>query len=82
MQPNSSRGGISIKGLVDGITTATDNVNKKLDVIRSQGSNISIADMFDMQMLMNRLAQLSETSSSVVSAAHSAISSMARNVKS
>lgn len=41
-----------------------------------------VADMFAMQMLMNHLSQLSEMSTSVVSAANSAISSMARNIKS
>jgi hypothetical protein len=35
-----------------------------------------------MQMLMNHLSQLSEMATAVVSSANSAISSMARNVKS
>ncbi|MBV9941051.1 MAG: DUF5407 family protein, partial [Solirubrobacterales bacterium] len=37
---------------------------------------------FEMQMLMNRLSQLSEMATSVASATNSAIASMARNVKS
>jgi hypothetical protein len=44
--------------------------------------SISMAEMFEMQMLMNKLSQMSEMSSSIVSAANSAVSSMARNVKS
>jgi len=34
-----------------------------------------------MQLLMNHLSQVSEMSTSIVSASNSAISSMARNVK-
>ena len=37
--------------------------------------------MFEMQMLMNHLSQLSEMATSVVSASNSAIADMARNVK-
>lgn len=80
--PDTSRGGIEIKSLFDAVTQATDDVKKKLKILQGKGSNVSIADMFEMQMLMNRLAQLSEMSTSVVSASNSAISSMARNVKS
>jgi Family of unknown function (DUF5407) len=54
-----------------------------VEVIRGGNANdsISIADMFEMQMMMNQLSQLSEMSTSIVSASNSAISSMARNVK-
>lgn len=82
MQPDTSRGGVEIKPLFDAVTQATEDVKSKLKILQSKGSNISIADMFEMQMLMNRLSQLSEMSTSVVSASNSAISSMARNVKS
>jgi hypothetical protein len=80
--PDKSRGGIEISPLFDAVTNATEDVKKKLKILQGKGSNISIADMFEMQMLMNRLSQLSEMSTSVVSASNSAISSMARNVKS
>jgi hypothetical protein len=46
-----------------------------------RGDAISIADMFEMQMMMNHLAQLSEMSSTVVSAANAAITAMAKNAK-
>ncbi len=74
--------GIDKGDLVSTITTATDSVNNKLAKLQQGGDNINIVQMFEMQMLMNRLSQLSEMSTSVVSASNSAISSMARNVKS
>ncbi len=43
--------------------------------------DISIAEMFEMQMLMNHLSQLSEMSTNVVAASNQAIVMMARNVK-
>jgi hypothetical protein len=63
------------------ITDATADVKKKLKTLKGQGTNISIADMFEMQMLMNHRSQLSEMSTGVISASNSAIASMARNVK-
>ena len=68
--------------LVNTISTATAAVKDKLGEMSSSGGSISIVDMFQMQMLMNKLSQLSEMSTSVVSASNSAIASMARNVKS
>jgi hypothetical protein len=70
-----------LKTMVDLMDRATADVKAKLAVLRERRSSISIADMFEMQMLMNRLSQLSEMSTSVISATTSAISSMARNVK-
>jgi len=64
------------------LNDATKAVQTKLKALQAKGSNISIVDMFEMQMLMNKLSQLSEMSTSVVSASNSAIASMARNVKS
>jgi Family of unknown function (DUF5407) len=63
------------------VAGATADVKKKLDALTGS-EDISISDMFEMQMLMNRLSQLSEMATSVVSATNSAIASMARNVKS
>lgn len=48
---------------------------------QEQGSSVSIQDMFEMQMLTNHFSQLSEMSSSVVTEANRAISSMTRNFK-
>jgi len=70
--------------LVDEVRQTDDalaeQIRKKIASFGGRDS-VSITDMFEMQMLMNKLSQLREMSSSVVSAANSAISSMARNVK-
>lgn len=73
--------GFSAKVLFQVINDATVSAKAKLSSIKSRTSAISIGDMFEMQMLMNHLSQLSEMSTSVVSASNSAIASMARNVK-
>jgi len=73
--------GFSVKILFQIINNATASAKAKLSSIKSRNSAISIGDMFEMQMLMNHLSQLSEMSTSVVSASNSAIASMARNVK-
>jgi hypothetical protein len=65
------------------IQDATSAVAGKLAQLRSERETIiTVVETFEMGMLMNRLSQLSEMSTSVVSASNSAISSMARNVKS
>jgi len=63
------------------INEATVSAQAKLTEIKNRRSAISIGDMFEMQMLMNHLAQLSEMGTSVVAACNTAIASMARNVK-
>jgi hypothetical protein len=73
--------GFSVASLFKIIGDATRSAKAKLLEIKDRNSAISIGDMFEMQMLMNHLSQLSEMSTSVVSASNSAISSMARNVK-
>jgi hypothetical protein len=73
--------GFNVKELFSIINTAVLSAKAKLLQIQSNRSSISIGDMFEMQMLMNHLSQLSEMSTNVVSASHSAVSSMARNVK-
>jgi hypothetical protein len=62
------------------INNATLIAQNKLTVLKSRGSAMSIADMFDMQILMNQLSQLSEMSSAVISAANSAVSKMAQAI--
>lgn len=71
-----------VASMLDRVNQATKAVEQKLEQLKNRGENISIADMFEMQLMMNKLAQLSEMSTSVVSASNSAIASMARNVKS
>jgi hypothetical protein len=74
--------GFSVTALFKVINNATVSAQAKLSSIKNRRSSISIGDMFEMQMLMNHLSQLSEMATSVVSASNSAIADMARNVKS
>jgi len=76
-----AREAFDVESLVQVVTDATQSAKQKLEDIKARGSAISIGDMFDMQMLMNHLSQLSEMSTSVVSASNTAILSMSRNVK-
>jgi Family of unknown function (DUF5407) len=73
--------GFSVESLFKVINNATISAKTKLSSIKARRSSISIGDMFEMQMLMNHLSQLSEMATSVVSASNSAIADMARNVK-
>ncbi len=73
--------GFDVKSLFSIITTATVQAKSKLQQIHGRRSAISIADMFEMQMLMNHLSQVSEMSTNVVASSNSAIQSMSRNVK-
>jgi hypothetical protein len=67
--------------LVDMIDSLSDTVMSKIAIIRSKNSAMSIADMFDLQMAMQKLSQFSELSTSVISAFSTEIMSMARNMK-
>lgn len=71
-----------IDELFDRVEAATAQVKEKLNKLKSKGNNLSIADMFEMQMLMNHLSQLADTSSAVVSDSNGIISSLARGLKS
>lgn len=73
--------GLDIKSLITVVNDQTTRVRERLKQIQSNRDTISIADMFEMQMEMQNLSQLSEMSTSSVTASHQAISSMARNVK-
>ncbi len=73
--------GFNVQALFTLVNNATVSAKAKLLEIQGRRSAISIGDMFEMQMLMNHLSQLSEMSTNVVSASNTAISSMARNVK-
>jgi len=78
----TERAGFNVDFLLGTVGDATNQVKSKLEKMKGDGTKISIPDMFEMQMLMNHLSQLSEMCTSVVSASNSAIASMARNVKS
>lgn len=73
--------GINVNQIYTFVSGATDVVNAKLSALKTAGSSISITDMFEMQMKMNRLSQFSEMATAVVSAAGASIQSIARNVK-
>lgn len=73
--------GFGVQTLFQVVNNATVSAKAKLLEIQNRRSAISIGDMFEMQMLMNHLSQLSEMSSNVVAASNAAISSMARNIK-
>jgi len=73
--------GFNVQRLFEVVNDATVSAKAKLLEIKSRRSAISIGDMFEMQMLMNHLSQISEMATAVVSASNSAIASMARNVK-
>lgn len=74
--------GFVVQSLIGIINNAVSSAKAKLLQIQNNRSSISIGDMFEMQMLMNHLSQLSEMATDVVSASNTAISSMARNIKS
>ena len=63
------------------ISEVDQQAKDKLAAIEAKGDSVSISDMFEMQMLMNHLSQLSEMSTAVVSASNSAVASMATGVK-
>jgi Family of unknown function (DUF5407) len=73
--------GLNVSDLFSLVNDATISAKTKLLQIKALKSAISIGDMFEMQMLMNHLSQLSEMSTAVVTASHQAITTMARNVK-
>jgi hypothetical protein len=73
--------GFSVNTLFGLINAATVSAETKLAQIQARQSSISIGDMFEMQMLMNHLSQLTEMSTSVVNAANTATMSIARGVK-
>jgi Family of unknown function (DUF5407) len=80
-QGNGKQSGFNVQALFSIVNNATVSCKTKLTEIQGKRSSISIGDMFEMQMLMNHLSQLSEMSTAVVSSSSSAITSMARNVK-
>jgi hypothetical protein len=67
--------------LVDEINRLSAQAKSKIDTIRSKQSAMSIADMFDLQMAMNKLSQFSELSTSVISSMNTSAGSIARNMK-
>jgi len=75
-------GNINFSALVSTIDQLSVATTSKIAQIRSKGSAMSIADMFDLQMAMNKLSQFSEMSTAVISALTSSSNSVSRNIKS
>lgn len=63
------------------VVQAQVSCKAKLAKISENRSSISVADMFEMQMLMNHFSQLCEMCTNVVAASNSASLSMIRNFK-
>jgi hypothetical protein len=73
---------IDFSPLVDMIDMLSVQAKSKIAIMRSKKSAMSIADMFDLQMAMNKLSQFTEMSTSVVGAINGSISTINRNLKS
>ena len=71
----------TVQGLFKIVNDAVVSARAQLELIKNNRSSISIGDMFQMQMLMNHLSQLSEMSTDVVQSSNTALMSMARNIK-
>jgi len=67
--------------LIDMVNKATIDAKSKLGQIKAKGSAMSIADMFEMQLMMNKLSQVSDMVSNMMAAVNAAISGMSRNLK-
>ena len=65
--------GISFEELAQLVNEQTQQVQAKIKSMKDRGDDISIGEMFEMQMLMNMLSQLSEMSTQVVAASHGAM---------
>lgn len=73
--------GIDIGSFVELLKSLTEKVKGKVNELKGKENGASIADMFDLQLEMNHLSQMSETSTQLASAMHQANQSVARNLK-
>jgi Family of unknown function (DUF5407) len=64
---------------LSGQIESMNDVKAKLSIIAEKGDALSIEDMFEIQFLINRLTQLSETTSILNAAAQEAILSIISN---
>ena len=78
---NKAEARITFQPLIDFIDYLSTMAKSKIATIRSQKSAMSIADMFDMQLAMNKLSQGSEMCTGVISAMQTSSMSIARNLK-
>jgi len=73
--------GFNVADLLSVVGQSSDQANARLVAMTKSTDQISISDMFDMQMLMNHLGQMTEMSGSVLSALNTSVLSLARNIK-
>jgi len=71
---------IDYKAMFQVLDNATFAVKNQMNELANR-SSISIVQMFELQMRMNKLAQLSEMSANVLSSANQSINTMARGIK-
>ncbi len=78
----STNVGFEIESFKKTLNDAATVVKTHLDLIKNKDpKDINIGDMFEMQLKMNRLSQLSDMTTNVVSASNQAITGITRNVK-
>jgi len=73
--------GLNFEGLMKALNNAVHSAETKLKNIQANEDDVSLGSMFEMQMVMNKMSQMSEMTTQTVSASHSAIISMTRNLK-
>jgi hypothetical protein len=75
-------GNISVNHLIDAIREGQAAVKDKLThLFPAKDDDVSIANMFEMEMLKNHFSQISDMPSNVVSPSNAAIAGMARNFR-
>lgn len=79
MSTGSTR--FDLSDLIKPLEDQADAVKKQLEEIKKLGTSVGVGDMFTMQMMVNKLSQLSEMTGALMSAQNSSVMSLARNVK-
>src|SRR5262245_8112167 len=72
---------INTSALAQMMDAYTKMVTDKIEKLKSKGEQVSVGDMFDTQITVNKLSQMAEMSTQVLAASNTAIMSMARNMK-
>jgi ABC-type uncharacterized transport system YnjBCD ATPase subunit len=75
---STKRDALDMSTLVNFMQLQGSSVIAQLSIVTSQGSQVSIGMMFQMQMLMNHFSQASEMSSALFSAMNTEIVGMAK----
>jgi hypothetical protein len=78
---NTNKAVVNFSSLSDQIEKMSAMVAARVSAVKSKGSAISVADMFDLQAAMNKLSQISEGASAVIGGLNAACSAIARNIK-